>query len=191
MGYSTSFDGQFAITPTLTLADFNLLKDIGRHDIRSKDFPVPSEHYPGLLCQWEPTRDGNGLKWNGGEKFYDYVEWLEWLIANVFLPRGYSLSGQVRYSGEDFNDRGTISIVNGKVTQHELLMLTAEDMLDDLPPGVYVVRGLPSGDAGERYERVSDDPDAWRQVSQALEEAASRYEDLVTELVELRKQVMR
>lgn len=38
----------------------------------------------------------------------------------------------------------------------------SESMFDALPPGVYVVRGLPSGDAGERYERVSDDPDEWR-----------------------------
>jgi hypothetical protein len=31
---------------------------------------------PGLWCQWVPTKDGCGIEWDGGEKFYDWTEWL-------------------------------------------------------------------------------------------------------------------
>lgn len=79
------------------------------------DYNVPPKTQPGLWCQWKPTDDGRGLEWDGGEKFYDYVEWLEYII-NWLKPRGYVLNGSVDWQGEDSDDRGTITVVDNVVS---------------------------------------------------------------------------
>ena len=65
---------------------------------------------PGLWCQWI-INDNDELVWDGGEKFYHYVEWLEYLIEHFFAPLGCVLNGDVYYEGEDSDDFGRI-IVN-------------------------------------------------------------------------------
>jgi hypothetical protein len=75
----------------------------------------PPDGQPGLWCNWTATDDGMGLEWNGTEKFYRYNEWLEYLIANVFRPWGVTLSGEVKWQGEDPDDRGTIYVENNEV----------------------------------------------------------------------------
>ena len=64
---------------------------------------------PGLWCQWI-INDNNELVWDGGEKFYNYVEWLEYLIEHFFAPLGYELNGTVAYDGEDPDDFGRIIV---------------------------------------------------------------------------------
>lgn len=86
------------------------------------DANEPPTGQPGLWCQWIPATvdgaDGNVasyLEWDGGEKFYDYVEWLEYLIKHFLAPNGYVLNGSVRYRGEDFDDYGTLTCKNNEV----------------------------------------------------------------------------
>jgi hypothetical protein len=79
------------------------------------DYNRPPSTQPGLWCQWIPTSDGTAIEWDGGEKFYDYVEWIEYLIANFFKPWGYVLNGSVEWSGEDREDVGVIEIANNEV----------------------------------------------------------------------------
>jgi hypothetical protein len=58
------------------------------------------------------------------EKFYNYVEWLEYLI-NVFLkPRGYVLEGCVRFFGEETEDMGYIEVKRNKVKCHKATSFT-------------------------------------------------------------------
>lgn len=64
---------------------------------------------PGLWCQWI-INDNGELEWDGGEKFYDYVEWLKYLIDNFFAPSGYILNGSIEFQGEDYDDFGTINV---------------------------------------------------------------------------------
>lgn len=73
----------------------------------------PGGECPGLWCQWI-IRD-NMLVWDGGEKFYKYVEWLRYLIKHFFAPQGYVLNGTVRFNGEDKDDCGIIVIINNVV----------------------------------------------------------------------------
>jgi hypothetical protein len=70
---------------------------------------------PGLWCQWVPNDDGSAIFWDGGEKFYDYVEWIEYLIEHFLKPWGYVLDGEVEWFGEDANDRGMICIKDNVV----------------------------------------------------------------------------
>lgn len=79
------------------------------------DYNTPPSTQPSLWCQWRPSDDGWFIQWDGGEKFYNYVEWLEYLIKKVLAPNGYVLNGSISWSGEEQGDTGTIEVVDNKV----------------------------------------------------------------------------
>lgn len=144
MGYTTDFDGEFLITPSLSSTDIeflNKLADTRRmarnlgpeygvqgefyvdgtgmcgqdRDDTIIDYNRPPSTQPGLWCQWVPTDDGEALIWDGNEKFYNYVEWLEYLIDKILKPRGYTLNGECEWQGEDSSDFGKIIVDNNVV----------------------------------------------------------------------------
>lgn len=158
MGYTTSFDGEFTITPPLNAAQVAYLKKfsetrrtkrdeaktalrpdpirdavglpvgpdggyfVGANGFRGQeagifgdppaddviDHNYSPKDQPGLWCQWTPSEDGTRLEWDGGEKFYGYVEWLEYLVQHFLDPWGRMLNGEVRWCGEESDDRGVI-----------------------------------------------------------------------------------
>lgn len=80
------------------------------------NYNQPPSTQPSLWCQWEINPlDRQTISWDGGEKFYNYVEWIEYIIDRVLAPRGYLLSGSVTWQGEDHGDVGKISIKDNKV----------------------------------------------------------------------------
>ena len=144
MGYTTEFKGQFKLDKPLSVADLNFLKKFNETRRMARNLPeeygVQGEFYvdgsgsfgqdreksvidyntppstqPGLWCQWVPTEDGEAIEWDGGEKFYNYVEWIKYLIDKILKPRGYVLNGSVRWRGEDFDDDGTIIVEDNEV----------------------------------------------------------------------------
>jgi hypothetical protein len=86
------------------------------HDESVLDYNRPPAGQPGLWCQWIPNALGTAIVWNGGEKFYDYVEWLEYLIGHFLAPWGYLLNGEMKWAGEDEVDQGTILVKDNQVT---------------------------------------------------------------------------
>jgi hypothetical protein len=78
----------------------------------------PPRTQPGLWCQWVIDEDESKLQWNGGEKFYDYVQWMHYLIDHFFAPWGYSLSGNITWRGEAFGDVGAIVVRNNAVSTY-------------------------------------------------------------------------
>jgi len=76
----------------------------------------PPSTQPGLWCQWVPSDDGRRIEWDAGEKFYDYIEWLEYVIDRFMTTWGYVLNGSVEWFGEDYDDRGRIDVKDNKVT---------------------------------------------------------------------------
>ncbi|MEG4811845.1 hypothetical protein QUA82_27675 [Microcoleus sp. F8-D3] len=79
----------------------------------------PPKTQPGLWCQWIPTADGGGIQWSGVEKFYDYVEWLQYIINNFLEPWGYVLRGEVNWQGEREEDVGMIWVENNAIVSPE------------------------------------------------------------------------
>lgn len=149
MGYSTDFNGKFKLNKTLTpslkefLTKLNDTRRMGRN-VSSNDFGVEGEFFvdgegfkgqgngssvidhntppktqPGLWCQWIPTDDGNALEWDGGEKFYHYIEWLNYIIEKILKPNGYIVNGTVDWTGEDASDVGEMIVKNNKITIKE------------------------------------------------------------------------
>lgn len=70
---------------------------------------------PGLWCQWTPSDDGVAIQWNGAEKFYNYVEWIKYLIKHFLKPWGYVLGGTVGWVGEEQGDVGKIMVTNNVI----------------------------------------------------------------------------
>jgi hypothetical protein len=63
--------------------------------------------------------------WDGCEKFFMYVEWLEYLIEHFLRPWGYVLSGEVAWFGEDFDDCGDIMVRDNTI---RVVTVTAPSM---------------------------------------------------------------
>ncbi|MBI1259685.1 MAG: hypothetical protein GC204_19635 [Chloroflexi bacterium] len=85
------------------------------HDAFVVDRFHPPHGMPNSKCGWRPTRDGRGIEWNGREKFYDYVEWLTYLIEHFLKRWGYTLNGEVTWVGEDPTDTGVIVVCDNEV----------------------------------------------------------------------------
>lgn len=79
------------------------------------DYNRPPASQPGLWCQWTASDAGDAIVWDEGEKFYSYVEWLEYIIKHFIAPWGYTLNGTVQWSGEDSDDIGHIVVADNVV----------------------------------------------------------------------------
>lgn len=66
--------------------------------INSNEPPIEQ---PGLYCQWVPNEAGTAIEWNGGDKFYFFVEWLEYLIKHFLQPWGYKVNGKMRWKDDE------------------------------------------------------------------------------------------
>ena len=91
---------------------------------------------PGHWCQWTPVETQgcwslpqwndeevdwtvfDGIGWDMGEKFYEYVEWLGYIITHFLEPWGYLLNGDVSWEGEEMGDAGVIEVVDNVITVH-------------------------------------------------------------------------
>lgn len=80
----------------------------------------PPKNQPGLWCQWIPTEDGEGIEWDGNEKFYDYIEWIKYLNENFLKPWGIVISGIVSWQGEEAGDIGVIITKDGEIRVKEI-----------------------------------------------------------------------
>lgn len=84
-------------------------QDMGQvRDASIVNYNIPPSNQPSLWNHWVPTDDGNGIEQDGGEKFYEYVTWIEYIVSHFLRAWGYTLSGHVSWQGEDSDDRGII-----------------------------------------------------------------------------------
>lgn len=81
------------------------------------DYNKPPQGQPGLWCQWVVTEDGTQIEWDGGEKFYNYSEWIEYLIEHFLKPWGVVVNGDVEWDGEERDDVGIIRITDNQVQE--------------------------------------------------------------------------
>lgn len=84
------------------------------------DHNCPPATQPGLWCQWVPDDEGTYLQWDGNEKFYNYVEWIEYIVDKILAPNRYKVNGEVKWQGEDMDDRGKIIVVDNVITTQAL-----------------------------------------------------------------------
>lgn len=159
MGYTTEFEGSFALSKPLAphhkayLDKFAETRRVTRDAAKAEALPDPvrdavglpigpegayfvgaggfhgqdrdasvddynnePEGQPGLWCKWQPNKAGTAIEWNGAEKFYDYVEWLQYIVDHFLKPWGYALNGEVTWDGEERDDVGKIVAVSNVIT---------------------------------------------------------------------------
>lgn len=88
----------------------------------------PPRTQPSLWCQWIPNEDGTAIEWDGGEKFYDYIEWIEYIQKAVLDDKGYHLTGTVYWDGEESGDLGQIEMRGGKrIVRHAQISYHEQD----------------------------------------------------------------
>lgn len=112
MGYTTDFSGEFKLNKKLTTKNYEWLRDFAEETHSERE-------YPSYYCQWIPTEDKLHIAWDQAEKFYSYIEWIEWLIENFFKPKKYILNGEVEWHGEASDNIGRIVIKDNVVTLKE------------------------------------------------------------------------
>ena len=100
--------------------------------------------HPGLWCQWI-INDNGELEWDGGEKFYNYIEWLEYLIEHFFKPLGYILNGDIQWYGEDRDDIGNINVIDNVINitdanEINVKNIDTETLIEELESRGYVIK---------------------------------------------------
>lgn len=149
MGYTTEFTGHVTVSPPLNPAEIAYLDkfadtrrmnrpagpyattDDRYSDLGRIGYNTSPEGQPGLWCNWEPTRDGTAIKWNGFEKFYDADAWMAYLIDHFLQPGGkaqghpgfedftfdHVVNGEIKAQGEDPDDTWTLHVTSNAVTR--------------------------------------------------------------------------
>jgi len=107
MGYTTEFQGHFKLTPALNDEQKYIMNKL-YEDEGGKD-------KPNSYCQWVTNEEGNELEWDGGEKFYYYEEWLNYINENLLKPWNVVMEGTVKWQGEEMDDRGKIEVKEGVI----------------------------------------------------------------------------
>jgi len=152
MGYTTDFEGKITIEPPLNIKEFKYLETFASTRRMNRkngpyylgtgnfgqareadiiDYNSPPDDQPGLWCQWVPTEDGEGLEWDGGEKFYNATEWMQYLIdhflgddpiakkvdADFDFLQGHTLNGTIYAQGEEPGDIWKIVVKDNVVKE--------------------------------------------------------------------------
>lgn len=129
MGYTTKFTGEIALSRPLTVAETAIWFD-WENDQESAPRPCPDSY-----LQWVPTPNGQGITWDGGEKFYLYEEWLRWICAWL-KGLGIDTGGQIAWDGEEQGDVGLLIVKNSVVTARKIDLNSAvnrQPIVADLP----------------------------------------------------------
>ncbi len=144
MGYDTNFEGRFDLDKPLDTKTYNLLVGLNQSRRMKRkvgdEFGVEGEFYttgkgfrgsddeeniidsnqpprtqPSLWLKWIPTKDRLHIEWDKAEKFYGYIEWIEYIVEKILIPKGYVLNGKVSWQGQDPNDKGVVIVKNNEV----------------------------------------------------------------------------
>lgn len=142
MGYTTEFEGEFYLDKELDQELFIFLNNFAgnrrmkrntdpkygiegeffiqdymesKNDTSIIDRNHPPRTQPSLYCYWKPLKNKKGLCAIEADNFYNYTEWLIYLINTFLQPNGYSLNGEVYYYGETREDFGLIKVTNNIV----------------------------------------------------------------------------
>lgn len=185
MGYTTDFVGWVQIDPPLRdeetdyLRAFNQTRRFDRKagpyvvldhplaDDEDSDTDYPEERYdkpapgePSLRCPWTPVTSGRYLSYDGCEKAYEAVGWLDYLIRTFLAPGAAAAE-----SGEEvFRDFTFDHICDGAVaacrrdTGRLSVILVTDNVVDErvILPGVpesVVWAGMPYEEDVDRYRQ--------------------------------------
>lgn len=153
MGYTTDFIGHIDVTPPLNGAEQDYLAAFsksrrwrrpggpyevpgnpvadhraGPGDADIDDYNRPPDGQPGLNCDWVPCWDGCCLAFDGYEKFYAAVPWIEYLVGHFLKPDAQAASsGHPAFGCFTFDHRCDGLVVGCRRDNKELFAIRVDD----------------------------------------------------------------
>jgi hypothetical protein len=121
------------------------------------DYNTPPSCQPTLWLRWLPSEDHNSIIWGGQHFIEGAAEWIAYLIAKIFRPRGYILNGQVKLSNSL-----NLEIVENQLYKNNQL-LNIEEMLLNITFSNMRSNSLPEI-ANYRILRMEIAPDCKRAI---------------------------
>jgi hypothetical protein len=136
MGYTTDFEGFITSVKPLPkkieelfngiCSTRRIARDIKNYGIEGEfyirndklgviDKNKPPRTQPGLWCHWIYDPSNYRIRWNDSEKFYNYVEWLEYLLNIINIFTECQFSGVILWCGEDKGDCGAIIVKDNQI----------------------------------------------------------------------------
>lgn len=104
MGYTTKFIGSVELSRKLTFKEARFWMDFVENDsLFENDSKLRS------YLQWVPSYNLDAIVWDGNEKFYNYVEALEW-ICRWLYSIDIVANGTMFWRGESSDDIGLIKV---------------------------------------------------------------------------------
>lgn len=115
MGYTTEFEGVINVMgDEQNLHVFKSFMD-ELYDTRHGDDAHEDPGFPSFYCQWVFDDHTSTIQWDGGEKFYGYVEWMK-IVCKKADHFGLVCNGKVRWQGENLADTGVITVEDNIVS---------------------------------------------------------------------------
>lgn len=150
MGYTTKFSGKIHITPPLSEEEMGVLAEHYSED----SWPFSPERPQRSYCQWVPSDYGAGIQWDGGEKFYDSMQWMEYLIGQ-FFGHSHLCNGEILAQGEEMGDVWKLVVVNNEVSRKDLLETSPEPKnMAALPPAERAALALLATETEKRLHEL-------------------------------------
>lgn len=94
------------------------------------EYSFPPSTQPRLWCDWciypeiknkdKSDKVSAYLAWDQSDKFYDYVEWLKYLIKHFFIPSGLSITGVILAIGEQIEEATYIIAKNNQIQTYNV-----------------------------------------------------------------------
>lgn len=112
MGYSVYYTGEIGVFPDLTEEHESILADA--LPLKTELLGISREESNAIYhgCDWQFHGAQLSIE---GESRSDQDEWLRLLIGKFFEPNGYTLSGEVSWSGDESGDTGVIYVDGNRV----------------------------------------------------------------------------
>lgn len=122
MGYSVYYDGELEITPPLTEEHAAIVRDFAKGDRTELTEPIfaaiaasDDSGLPYSCGLFEVAEDRSGLVPEEDESRHGLSRWLRLLAKHFLAPSGYLLNGDVTWTTEQSDDRGSIFIKENEV----------------------------------------------------------------------------
>ena len=119
MGYRRSFDGKLLLSNALTIPQYREFMTWLNDPAEGGGAIVDPDLTPAGFCCWRPNETGEWLEQVPGINTYDDEKWLRYLIRRFFKPWNITLSGTLKWSGQDVDDIGIIIVEDSMITVQE------------------------------------------------------------------------
>lgn len=151
MGYTTTFKGAFKFDKEPTVKVLKQISEVYDPDECETEYAQP---FPDSYCQWQLTKQLDGIEWDRGEKFYKYTEWLQWIIDNILKPAKISIRGRVEFQGEESTDFGVLVVEDDQHVRIENPPLVSDDIDELRAFRDFVMADRDAGDLIQRWRRM-------------------------------------